>query len=297
MASLSTTPYIGRFAPSPTGDLHFGSLLAAVASYLQAKTSGGKWLLRIEDIDSPREVAGSAQSIIEELSRFGLTSDEPVLFQSSRGLAYQQACDRLVDSGQAYWCGCTRKDRTSAGIYPGTCRNGLAHGRKPRALRLRVPDQPIQLHDELQGTRVEYLPQTSGDFVIRRADGIFAYQLAVVVDDAYQGVTEIVRGADLLDCTARQIWLQQCLGLFTPRYFHIPIAIDSTGEKLSKSAGSTSLRLHAPVEMLRKALSFLGHDVPHVDVDLDTTWSWALDNWSISRVPGERQAAFGSDQG
>jgi len=205
--------HVGRFAPSPTGELHFGSLLAALASYLEAKRSKGKWLLRMEDLDRAREVAGSAESIVSELALWGMQSDLPVLYQSRRNAAYQAACDRLTELGQAYWCGCSRAELSETGIYPGTCRQGLPIGKKPRMLRLRTPENAIGFEDGVQGHFSQELARECGDFVIRRADGFFAYQLAVVVDDAHQHITDVVRGADLLDSTPRQIWLQQCLGL------------------------------------------------------------------------------------
>ena len=277
------TSYVGRFAPSPTGDLHFGSLVTAVASYLQAKKSGGKWLLRIEDIDPPREVAGSATRIIQDLSRFGLIADEPVLFQSRRSETYAQACEQLVQSDQAYWCGCSRKDLPPTGIYPGTCRNGIPPGRKPRAIRLKVGASTIRFHDRLQGKLIDDLQSTVGDFVIRRADGMFAYQLAVVIDDAFQNITEIVRGADLLGSTTRQIYLQTCLEFPIPDYVHIPIALLPDGSKLSKSSRSDPVRCETPATALRLALAFLGHLAPQQS--LAGTWDWALENWSLNKVP------------
>lgn len=288
MAFQSAHHYVGRFAPSPTGELHFGSLLAAVASYLQARKSAGKWLLRIEDIDPPREVAGSAQRIIRDLARFGLVTDAPVLFQSRRSPAYQQACEQLIESGRAYWCACSRKDLPPSGIYPGTCRDGIPNGRKPRAIRIKVAAAPVRFHDGLQGVQVENLQSSVGDFVIRRADGLFAYQLAVVVDDTFQRVTEIVRGADLLDSTARQIWLQNCLNQPTPVYLHIPVATLPNGNKLSKGSHSDPVRQQTPAEALRQALAFLGHDAPRRD--LAGTWNWALDHWTLESVPRVRSA-------
>ncbi len=278
--------YIGRFAPSPTGDLHFGSLVTAVASYLQAKKSGGQWLLRIEDIDPPREVAGSATRIIHDLSRFGLIADEPVLFQSQRSAAYAQACEQLLRSGQAYWCGCSRKDLPPTGIYPGTCRDGIPQRRKPRAIRIKINTNTIRFQDRLQGRGLDDLQSTVGDFVIRRADGMFAYQLAVVVDDAFQNITEIVRGADLLDSTARQIYLQTCLELPVPDYVHIPVVVLPNGSKLSKSSRSDPIRREVPAAALRLALAFLGHLAPQRN--LADTWDWALENWSLNKVPRVR---------
>ena len=278
--------YVGRFAPSPTGDLHFGSLVSAVASFLQAKKSGGKWLLRVEDIDPPREVAGSATRIIQDLSRFGLIADEPVLFQSCRSKAYEDACEQLLLSARAYWCGCSRKDLPPTGIYPGTCRQGIPQGRKPRAIRIKVGTSTIRFHDRLQGKVIDDLQSAVGDFVIRRADGMFAYQLAVVIDDAFQNITEVVRGADLLDSTARQIYLQTCLELPIPDYVHIPIALLPDGSKLSKSCRSDPVRRETPATALRQALAFLGHLAPQQS--LAGTWDWALEHWSLNKVPRVR---------
>ena len=283
---MSTCPgsktYIGRFAPSPTGRLHFGSLLAAVASYLQAKKSHGKWLVRIEDIDPPREIAGSAEAILSDLARLGMIADEPVLFQSHRFKAYQQSCERLIQSGLAYWCGCSRRDLPATGNYPGTCRNGLPPGKLPRALRVRVGDVPLRFTDAIHGEQVDDLQSSIGDFVIKRADGVYAYQLAVAVDDAFQNVTEVVRGTDLLDSTARQIWLQKCLGLPTPGYVHIPTAVLPDGSKLSKSMDSDPISRQPPAHALRAALIFLGHEPPAGD--LANIWDWAIENWSIDRL-------------
>lgn len=278
----------GRFAPSPTGDLHFGSLIAAVASYLQVKSAGGQWLVRIEDVDPPREVPGSATSILRELRRFGMTSDLPVLYQSTRSKAYEKAIERLLSLDQAYWCGCSRSELPSSGIYPGTCSKGLPAGKAPRSVRLRVEQKPITFTDQIQGFIEENLAETVGDFVIRRADGYAAYQLAVVVDDAFQQVTEVVRGADLLGSTARQIHLQHCLGLETPVYAHHPVALGSDGEKLSKRTGSDPITRQPPERALELALRFLGQPCP-AGMSLQEVWRWALDNWQLSRTP---RAAF-----
>jgi len=274
---------IGRFAPSPTGDLHFGSLVAAVASYLQAKSSGGDWLIRMEDLDPPREVEGSAERIIRDLSNFGMLSDRPVLFQSKRTGAYERACRQLLNSGQAYWCGCSRADLPPTGVYAGTCREGIPSGKQARSIRVKVGNRTVRFHDRIQGEQSEDLGESVGDFVIRRADGLYAYQLAVTIDDAFQGITEVVRGSDLLDSTARQIHLQSCLGLFTPVYAHVPVVLNIDGSKLSKSSQSDPVRRHTPVEALRKALAFLGHEVP--EKGLTETWKWAMANWSIDNAP------------
>lgn len=278
--------YVGRFAPSPTGDLHFGSLLAALASYLEAKNSEGTWLLRMEDLDKTREVDGSAKSITRELARWGMQSDAPVLYQSQRTAAYQAACDRLLELGQAYWCGCSRAEILGSGIYPGTCSQGLPAGKKPRALRLRTPEFEIGFEDEIQGHVSQDLQHECGDFVIQRADGFFAYQLAVVVDDAHQQVTNVVRGADLLDSTPRQIWLQKCLGLPQPKYAHIPTVVQADGKKLSKRIQSDPLRTSEPLYGLRRALNFLGHKAP--EMDWQATWEWARENWNPALIPRVR---------
>ena len=275
---------IGRFAPSPTGDLHFGSLVAAVASYLQAKSAGGHWLIRVEDIDPPREVPGSADRILEDLQRFGMQPDQPVLYQSKRSDAYELAITDLLDQGQAYWCGCSRSELPASGIYPGTCSNGLPKGKSPRSVRLRVNDVAVSFTDLVQGQVEENLRKLVGDFVIKRADGLAAYQLAVVVDDAFQGVTEVVRGADLLGSTARQIHLQNCLGLATPVYAHHPVAIGSDGTKLSKRFGSDPVASSSPAQALEMALRFLGQPCPEGLSDKELM-AWALSNWRLSRIP------------
>jgi len=274
----------GRFAPSPTGELHFGSLIAAVASYLQAKSTGKQWLVRIEDLDPPREVPGSARRILRDLRQFGMQSDQPVLYQSTRNEAYENSISQLVESNQAYWCGCSRSDLPASGIYPGTCAAGLPSGKAPRSVRIRVRDETIEVTDRIQGPIRENLAKSVGDFVIRRADGLAAYQLAVVVDDAYQGVTEVVRGADLLDSTIRQIYLQNCLELPTPDYAHHPVATTADGKKLSKRLGSDPITGASPAETLTMALRFLGHHCPP-KLNLEETWRWALGHWQLSRIP------------
>jgi len=280
---------VGRFAPSPTGDLHFGSLLAAVASYLQARSSGGRWLVRIEDIDPPREVAGSAARILSDLQRFGLQSDLPVLYQSTRRSDYKLALKELLGRGLAFHCGCSRGDLPSSGVYPGTCRAGLPPGRQARTVRLRVPAQPVSFIDRIQGRTEESLEETVGDFVIWRADDLPAYHLAVVVDDAYQQVTQVVRGADLLASTARQIHLQRCLSLPTPSYAHHPVATGADGRKLSKRFGSDPLARASTEQALEASLHFLGQNSP-TGLSLEGLWEWALEHWDLSSVP--RSAAL-----
>ncbi|WP_322104956.1 tRNA glutamyl-Q(34) synthetase GluQRS [Paraburkholderia sp. J41] len=309
--SAQAPAYRGRFAPSPTGPLHFGSLVSALASWLDARAHGGAWLVRIEDIDGPRTAPGAADDILATLARFGFHADEPPEWQSARLGVYRAALDRLIAAGHVYPCGCTRKEiadsqlrahqRNTTLIYPGTCRGGL-HGKPARAWRLRVPDHAsggtsddagtsgaagtsgtsgaagaagtsgtsgaagaaggnpalIRFEDRWQGAQTQDLATEVGDFVLLRADGQWAYQLAVVVDDALQGITHVVRGADLLDSTARQIWLQRCLGVPTPAYLHVPVVNNADGEKLSKQTGAQALDASRPLEALVAASRHLG---------------------------------------
>jgi glutamyl-Q tRNA(Asp) synthetase len=263
-------PYRGRFAPSPTGPLHFGSLVSALASWLDARAHRGAWLVRIEDIDGPRTVPGAAEDILATLERFGMQADEPPVWQSKRLARYQQALEELKAGGMIYPCGCTRKEiadsllhahaRNTTLAYPGTCREGL-HGKPARAWRLRVPDGDaaiITFEDRWQGTQTQNLATEVGDFVLKRADDQWAYQLAVVVDDADAGITHIVRGADLMDSTARQIYLQRCLGVPTPEYLHVPVVMNEQGEKLSKQNGATALDSNEPLDALSAAARHLG---------------------------------------
>lgn len=265
--------YRGRFAPSPTGPLHFGSLVSALASWLDARAHGGAWLVRIEDIDGPRTVAGAAEDILATLERFGMHADEPPVWQSRRLARYQEALDQLKAAGQIYPCGCTRKEiadsllsahpRNTTLAYPGTCRSGLL-GKPARAWRLRVPDGDaalITFEDRWQGKQTQNLATEVGDFVLKRADDQWAYQLAVVVDDADADITHIVRGADLMDSTARQIYLQRCLGMSTPEYLHVPVVTNDQGEKLSKQNGATALDNDKPLETLRAAARHLGLEI------------------------------------
>ncbi len=251
--------YRGRFAPSPTGRLHAGSLIAALASWLRARQAGGRWLLRVEDIDPPREVAGAASAMREDLARLGLEADAPVLYQSTRDSAYRQALDRLRDGGHVFPCWCSRSDlAASAGRHlDGHCVSAPDPARPP-ALRLRVPDAEVVFDDILQGRQHQNLRASVGDFVLRRADGLWAYQLACVVDDAAQGITEVVRGMDIMDSTARQIHLQRLLDLPTPRYLHLPLVTDAQGRKLSKSDSDRPLSAQPPAALLHAALTWLG---------------------------------------
>jgi glutamyl-Q tRNA(Asp) synthetase len=281
---MSRVPVIGRFAPSPSGDLHFGSLVSAVGSFLEARTSGGQWLLRIEDIDPPREIAGSADRIINDLERLGLIADGPVLYQSARLDAYNHAISKLLDQGLAYPCACTRKDLPESGIYPGTCSDGIAEGKQPRSIRLRVRRETCVFTDKLQGPISDSPADISGDFIIRRADGLFAYQLAVVVDDDFQGVTQVVRGADLLDSTCRQICLQKALGIATPSYMHLPVVVSADGKKLSKRIRTDPVINQNPANSVSQALNFLGQEPPE-NLSLHALWDWALEHWNSTRIP------------
>jgi glutamyl-Q tRNA(Asp) synthetase len=277
--------YRGRFAPSPTGPLHAGSLVAALASWLDARAHGGRWLVRMEDVDTPRCVPGADALILQQLAACGLVSDEPVLAQSQRGAFYQQALDRLIEHGHAYPCGCSRKDietalmarglareRHHAAVYPGTCRpeRGGLQGKRARAWRFAVDPERGALHwtDRRLGAQKQDVTTAVGDFILKRADGLWAYQLAVVVDDAAQGITHVVRGEDLADNTPRQILLQQALGLPTPTYLHTPLVLGANGEKLSKQNGAQALDVSDPFAALRQAAHVLGlppasgHSVP-----------------------------------
>jgi glutamyl-Q tRNA(Asp) synthetase len=288
------TRYRGRFAPSPTGALHTGSLVAALASWLDARAHGGQWLLRIEDVDAPRCVSGADQLILYQLAACGLLSDEPVVWQSQRGGLYQASLDRLVAKGAAYPCACSRKeieaaltargttrDRHHAAVYPGTCRPELGglHGRATRAWRFRLPnDATVQWTDTRLGPQQQEVAAEVGDFVLKRADGLWAYQLAVVVDDAAQGITHVVRGQDLADNTPRQILLQRALGLATPRYRHTPLVLGANGEKLSKQNGAQALELNNPLVALTQAAQVLGLTAAEgtlVEALADWTAQWA----------------------
>lgn len=249
--------YRGRFAPSPTGPLHLGSLLAALGSWLLARKAGGEWLLRIEDIDPPREVPGAAQLQIETLHAFGLHADGEILYQSRRHEAYAEALQRLLKDSHAFACRCSRRDlEASDGRHLGPCAND--DPLRPTSIRLRVPAQPIAFVDRLQGTQAQNLRTEVGDVVLRRSDGFWAYQLAVVVDDAAQGITDVVRGADLLDSTPRQIWLQRCLGVATPGYLHLPLLRDVHGRKLSKSLAALPVDPDHPLPALNGVWRLLG---------------------------------------
>lgn len=285
--------YRGRFAPSPTGPLHFGSLVAALASYLEARAQQGEWLLRMEDIDTPRNMPGAADSILRSLEAFGFEWEGPVVYQSTRSDLYAEMLSKLQQSGLLYPCGCTRKEIADSAIngiegaiYPGTCRDGLPSGKTARAWRIRTEDRTTTFDDAVQGRIAQNLARDIGDFVLKRADGFHAYQLAVVVDDAEQNITHVVRGADLLDSTPRQIYLQQVLGLPAMDYAHIPTVLNDQGEKLSKQTQAVAVDDRQPAAQLWQALDFL-QQAPPVEIrnaSLANIWQWAIENWQLGRI-------------
>ena len=292
-------PYRGRFAPSPTGSLHFGSLVAALGSYLDARAHRGEWLLRVEDLDPPREVPGAADAIIRELDRLGLHWDGPILYQSARSEAYAAAIDRLAATGLTSRCGCSRsalsalpenRDRSRGDelYHPAGCVLPLPLAGEAHALRMRAPDEWLEFHDRSQGLQRENLARSVGDFVLKRRDGLFAYQLAVVVDDAEQGVNQVVRGADLLPSTIRQIALQRALGLTEPGYMHLPLAVGADGLKLSKSDDAPGLELLRPGAALVAALEFLRQGPPGglQHSQPAEVLGWAVRNWRPERFAG-----------
>jgi glutamyl-Q tRNA(Asp) synthetase len=289
--------YRGRFAPTPSGPLHLGSLVAALGSYLDAKLHQGEWLLRIEDVDPPRVVAGAADAILHTLERYGFEWDGEVCWQSRRQDAYQAALDRLLEAGRVYGCSCTRKvllQQAQRGVegpvYPGTCR-----GRKITtgcAWRFQVTAQRVEFNDVVLGRVACQLDTECGDFPLRRSDGVYTYQLAVVVDDAEQGVTHVVRGADLLVSTPRQIALYKALGYPLPVYMHLPVLLDEAGQKLSKQTLATPLSDTRPLPALRQAASFLGLEVPAVD-SVHEFWAQAIPAWHPTRIRPVRGKKLG----
>ena len=294
--------YVGRFAPSPTGPLHAGSAVAALASWLDARAHGGRWLLRIEDIDPPREQPGATAAILDTLARLGLHADGEPVFQSARGACYASALDTLVARGLAYPCGCTRREiadsQQRAGqaaarhgelVYPGTCRHGLPEGRAPRAWRLRVPAGTVRVDDRLRGRFEQDVAAEVGDFVLQRADGLWAYQLAVVVDDAAQGVTDVVRGADLAGSTARQVVLAGALGVPSPRWLHVPVVSGADGDKLSKQNGAAAIDAARPLPVLDAAMRHLGFEPPAVR-QREAWLTQAVQRWAARFGPEARSA-------
>ena len=293
--NLPTIPsYRGRFAPSPTGPLHFGSLVAAVGSYLEAKSHDGEWLVRIENLDTPREVPSSSGEILCALEALGMEWDHDVIYQSRRNSAYQTALAILDKQGLVYTCTCTRKEIADSSItgisgpvYSGTCRNSLPNRKQLGALRVRTDNYLVEFKDALQGLVSQRLERDTGDFVLRRADGIYAYQLAVVVDDAEQGITHVVRGADLIDSTPRQIYLQKLLGYPTPAHMHLPVVINNQGKKLSKQTLAAPLDVSNPVAQLIAIVSFLGQKPPAelLENSVSSFWKWAVKNWHSEKIP------------
>ena len=290
----SSVSYVGRFAPSPTGPLHFGSAVAALASFAQARSRRGRWTVRIEDIDPPREQPGASAAILNALTALGLEWDGPVRYQSQRAAAYDEALATLDTAGWTFGCACTRK-QLGAGPYPGTCRNGVAAGKIARSIRVRVDAEEIEFEDKLHGSFKQDLRRKVGDFIVLRSDGLYSYHLAVVVDDAADGITEIVRGADLIDSTPRQIYLQSILGLVTPAYVHIPLVLDDKGTKLSKQAFADPIDVRAAPRVLIEALRFLQQHPPPelLDGSADEIVAWAVTHWDIHALaqPSTQQAA------
>lgn len=292
---LSTPPlYRGRFAPSPTGPLHFGSLIAAVASYLEAHKQKGQWLVRMEDVDELRNLAGAADNILRTLENYDFEWDGEVLYQTQRKEAYTEALQQLSKQNLTYRCICSRKDlREQAqqgqygSIYPGNCEHLHHPANVEHALRIKTHNEKIEFNDGIMGFYSQQLKTDIGDFIIRRRDNLFAYQLAVTVDDDFQDITHIVRGVDLLDSTPRQIYLQQCLHYTTPEYAHLPIAVNDNGDKLSKQTGAPGINEKADVGTLVNCMNFLGQNMADElkQASLQTFWQWALENWDLSKIP------------
>jgi glutamyl-Q tRNA(Asp) synthetase len=279
--------YVGRFAPSPTGDLHLGSLSTAAASFLDARANGGSWLVRVEDLDGPRVVPGSADAILRTLNRFGLEWDGEVVHQSGRADRYAAALDHLRAHGLTFQCSCSRLQLADDERYPGHCRNGPLKPGTPCATRVRVDDATVQFTDRIQGTFRQNVAAAVGDLLVRRRDQLFAYVLAVVVDDAAQNVTHVVRGADLLDNTPRQIYLQRLLGLKTPDYAHAPLLMEPDGKKLAKSSRSVQLDANTPLPLIMRVFDLLNLSPPR-ELALATipeAWGWAIGQWKVDRVP------------
>ena len=289
MKNMSSDNYRGRFAPSPTGPVHYGTLIAAVGSYLQAKKNHGEWFIRIDDIDTCRVVDGADDDILRTLEHFGFEWNGKSIYQTQQIESYQQALDQLKSQSLIFPCLCSRKQlaRTGSNIYPGTCRHRSLPEKKEHALRVSSQDINIKFDDIVMGKQLQNIKQQCGDFIIKRRDGLFAYQLAIVVDDAAQGITEVVRGADLLSSTHRQIYLQQLLNYATPRYCHLPLAVNETGNKVSKSEQATKVDIKNKERLLVNALNFLGQQTPKDlrNSQLTDIWLWAIEHWNIKKVP------------
>ena len=299
--TTSVLGYRGRFAPSPTGKLHFGSLIAAVGSYLDAKSHGGKWLIRIEDLDKPREVPGSSYKILKSLEALGMEWDHEVIYQDQRKDIYESVLTMFNKRKLIYPCTCTRKEISNSSIagisgqiYAGTCRNNIQKDGYFGAVRIKTNNNIIEFKDTLHGLINQNLQNETGDFILRRSDKIYAYQLAVVVDDFAQGITNVVRGADLLDSTPRQIYLQKLLGYSTPTYTHLPVAVNNNGEKLSKQTKAAHLDISSPVKQLMQAVNFLGQEPP-IELQKENImsfWEWAFANWNPKKIYKKRIIRF-----
>ncbi len=298
---LSVPEYRGRFAPSPTGALHFGSLIAAVGSYLEAKSHNGEWLVRIENLDKPREIPAASHEIFRALEILGMEWDHEVIYQDQRKDTYENILTILNKRGLTYSCTCTRKEIAdssitgiSGQIYAGTCRNNVQNKDRPGAVRIKTDNNIIEFEDSLHGLISQRLESETGDFILRRSDGIYAYQLAVVADDATQGITNVVRGADLLDSTPRQIYLQKLLGYSTPTYMHLPVAVNNQGEKLSKQTKAALLDVSNPVKQLVEAVNFLGQESPIelLGNNVSSFWKWAIENWHPEKIHKKRTIPF-----
>jgi len=298
---LSVPEYRGRFAPSPTGALHFGSLIAAVGSYLEAKSHNGEWLVRIENLDKPREIPTASHEIFRALEILGMEWDHEVIYQDQRKDTYENILTILNKRGLTYSCTCTRKEIAdssitgiSGQIYAGTCRNNVQNKDRPGAVRIKTDNNIIEFEDSLHGLISQRLESETGDFILRRSDGIYAYQLSVVADDAAQGITNVVRGADLLDSTPRQIYLQKLLGYSTPTYMHLPVAVNNQGEKLSKQTKAALLDISNPVKQLVEAVNFLGQESPIelLGSNVSSFWKWAIENWHPEKIHKKRTIPF-----
>ena len=287
--------YLGRFAPTPSGPLHIGSIMAALASYLDAKKHGGKWLVRIEDLDRPRVKPGASDAILRTLETLGLHWDGEIVFQSSRIDAYAEARSRLAESHLLYPCICPRRI-VKDGPYPGTCRRRTVPASRRHALRVVTHDRPVGIRDRLQGDYFQRLEKDVGDFILMRADGYYAYHLATVVDDAWQHVSHVVRGGDLLESTPRQVYLQQLLNVATPEYLHIPVAVDERGIKISKSTNGLDVLIRKkPADILIKSLELLGQktDKDMVNAPAEEIGAWATKHWQPAAVPRNREITAG----
>ena len=292
--SHQPTHYRGRFAPSPTGLLHLGSLLTAVASYVDAKANNGTWLVRMEDLDPPREMVGAADDILETLHRYGLHWDEPVLYQSQRQAIYQHHIDRLLQSRHGFYCTCSRSEiqaRSGSARYPGTCRQCHTLPQQPHGIRVKVDDSVIAFQDQIQGLQKQNLTQHSGDFIIKRKDNLFAYHLAVVVDDDLQKITHVVRGCDLLDSTFCHLHLQNLLGFHHPSYSHLPIIVNRQKQKLSKQTYAEAIPKQQQYRLLLDCLIRLGQHPPNSlrGASADHILQWAIEHWKPEHIPKVRQ--------